>query len=153
MLLAIPSLPSYTAAMVAGSNVTLHTSTTDLFSAAGMLALDGRCKALDVAADGYVRSEACLASFVKRNDRKERSTSPLIVAQLSTKMVDHLTLAAPSGQAQQRLLKNAICIANISGDEMNVVKLHGTGTSLGDPIELSAVIGPDIMQPKADRSQ
>ena len=127
-------------AMVAGSNVTLHTSTTDLFSAAGMLALDGRCKALDVAADGYVRSEACLASFVKRNDRKERSTSPLIVGTAINQDGRSATLAAPSGQAQQRLLKNAICIANISGDEMNVVKLHGTGTSLGDPIELSAVI-------------
>lgn len=48
------------AGVAAGVNLPMNWPTTVMFVAAGMTAPDGRCKALDAAADGYVRAEACI---------------------------------------------------------------------------------------------
>ena len=74
---AAPSRPlSCSSALVGGINMLLLSSTSHMFQKAGMLAADGRCKALDAAADGYVRSEA-LAMMLMVNGEVEGASALL----------------------------------------------------------------------------
>ncbi|MFG2045778.1 acyltransferase domain-containing protein, partial [Dactylosporangium sp. NPDC048998] len=50
-------------------------------------------------------------------------------------------LTAPSGVAQERVIARALAVAGVSGSEVDVVEGHGTGTRLGDPIEVQALLG------------
>lgn len=138
-----------TQAIVAGVNITLDPFATDCLADAGLMASDGRCKTFDDRADGYVRGEAAVAVLVK----------PLSVARADGDRVygvilgsavnsDGRTngLTAPNQQAQQVVVRRAYQAANVSPADVRYVELHGTGTSVGDPIEarsLSAVVAPD----------
>ena len=131
-----------------------------MFAAAGMLARDGRCKALDAAADGYARGEACVAlavepSYGGRNVRvadghartrrrleRRRRRGGWIGGEPGCGRSASLT--APNGPSQQAALLAARRDATIRGAfdaNARVVssQTHGTGTALGDPIEIGAI--------------
>ena len=106
-----------------------------LHSQAGMLAADGRCKTLDTSADGFVRSEACAMAFVTHG-RLRSSLDAKICARMVNQDGRSSSLTAPNGPSQQRLLREA---AQRSGRDFDHIEIHGTGTPLGDPIEVGAV--------------
>lgn len=111
------------------------------------LAPDGRCKTFDAAADGYGRGEGCGIVVLKRlSDAIANGDNILAVIRGSAFNHDGSSngLTAPNGSAQEALIRKALENANVEPAQIQYVETHGTGTSLGDPIEvlaLGAVLG------------
>jgi len=130
------------AALVAGTNLTLTPDTCMVFKQAGMLAADGRCKTLDSSADGYGRGEACgavsLRSAEEGADGTASATAAAVVGSGVNQDGRSSALTAPSGPAQQRVLEQALRGARLPPSAVVHLQLHGTATSLGDPIEVGA---------------
>ncbi len=103
---------------------------------AGMTSLDGRCKALDRSADGYGRSECCASVMLSMSDLEGAS---LLRATSVNQDGRSSSLTAPSGPSQLRLLRSSLHAAAMSAQDLHGLVLHGTGTSLGDPIEVGAL--------------
>jgi len=126
-------------ALAGGVNVILLPYTTVAASQAGMLAPDGRCKTLDARADGYVRSEGCGVVVLKRlSDAK--SDGDHIYGLLRGSAVNHggrsNGLTAPNGLAQQMVIRSALRTAGVAPADIDYLEAHGTGTLLGDVVEV-----------------
>lgn len=129
-------------AVVAAVNVLLDPMLSVAFSKAGMLAPDGRCKTFDNQADGYVRSEGVAAVMLKKR-QAALDDGDTILAQVVATSMNHDGLSngfsAPSGAAQVRCLQQALDRSGLRPDQVGFIESHGTGTPLGDPVELSAI--------------
>ncbi len=140
-------------AIAGGVNLMLSPELTQTFSLAGMMAEDGRCKTFDAAADGYVRGEGCGVVILKRvTDAQRDGDRILAVIKGSAINQDGRSngLTAPNGLSQQAVIRQALGNANLAPGELSYIESHGTGTSLGDPIEvnsLKAVLGQERSQP------
>jgi natural product biosynthesis luciferase-like monooxygenase protein/amino acid adenylation domain-containing protein len=129
-------------AIVGGVNLILTMQTTDALQRAGVLAADGLCKVFDRRADGYGRAEACGVVVLERAGSDARSQiAPYAVVRGCAVNQDGRSngLTAPNRQAQQALIEAALADAGLHSDEVDYVECHGTGTSLGDPIEIAAL--------------
>jgi acyl transferase domain-containing protein len=126
-----------------GVGLILCPEPTAMFAKAGMLAPDGRCKTLDAAADGYVRAEAVgvLVLQALRSGSDSSSSAPLALLAGSAVNQDGRSsgLTAPNGPAQQEVVRSALVAAGLSPAAVTGVEMHGTGTGLGDPIEVGAL--------------
>ena len=128
-------------ALAGGVNVLLSPASLVAASRARMLSPDGRCKTFDAAADGYVRSEGCGILVLKRLSDAVRSGDRICaVIRGSAVNQDGASsgLTVPNGGAQQRLITAALARAGIGGRDVDYLEAHGTGTALGDPIEVQA---------------
>ncbi|MDD4866473.1 MAG: polyketide synthase, partial [Mycobacterium sp.] len=128
-------------ALAGGANVLLTPATMITFSHAHMLAPDGRCKTFDAAADGYGRGEGCGVIVVKRLGDAVRDGDRIrAVIRGSAVNQDGASggLTVPNGVAQQRVIAEALRRAGIAAGDVGYLEAHGTGTSLGDPIEVQA---------------
>ena len=128
-------------ALAGGANVLLTPATMITFSHAHMLAPDGRCKTFDAAADGYVRGEGCGVIVVKRLEDAIRDGDRIrAVIRGSAVNQDGASggLTVPNGVAQRRVIAKALERAGIAPGDVGYLEAHGTGTSLGDPIEVQA---------------
>jgi acyl transferase domain-containing protein len=107
-----------------------------------MLSPDGRCKAFDASANGYVRGEGCGVVVLKRLS-DALADGDHIHALLRGSAVNHngrsSGLTVPSGPAQQEVIRTALKNAGIQPSEVSYLEAHGTGTALGDPIEAGAI--------------
>lgn len=111
-------------------------------SKARMLARDGRCKTFDANADGYVRGEGCGIVLLKRlSDALVDGDRILALIRGSAVNQDGRSngLTAPSALAQQEVLRSALQNAGLDPAAISYIEAHGTGTSLGDPIEFDAL--------------
>jgi amino acid adenylation domain-containing protein/non-ribosomal peptide synthase protein (TIGR01720 family) len=136
-----------TLALAGGVNLILAPEIAACFKKAGFLAPDGRCKAFDARADGYVRGEGIGVVVLKPLARARADGDP-IYAVIGGSAVSQdgrsNGLTAPSREAQEAVLRAAYRDAEIDPGEVQYVEAHGTGTFLGDPIEakaLGAVLG------------
>jgi len=128
-------------ALAGGVNVLLSPATTIATSRARMLSPDGRCKTFDAAADGYVRGEGCGVLVLKRLSDAVRDGDRIqAVVRGSAVNQDGASggLTVPNGGAQQRVIAATLARAGVAGREVDYLEAHGTGTSLGDPIEIQA---------------
>ena len=141
-------------ALAAGVNLVLLPLGGIILSRAGMLAPDGRCKTLDAAADGYVRGEGCGIVVLKRLSDAVRD-GDRIRAVLRGSAVTHGGQSAgftvPNGAAQRAAIEKALARAKTTPAEVGYVELHGTGTQLGDPIEVRALAAALAPGRSADR--
>jgi acyl transferase domain-containing protein len=129
-------------ALACGVNLILSPALSVNFSKAGFMAPDGRCKAFDARADGYVRGEGAGVVILKHlSDAVADGDSIYAVVRGSAVNQDGRTngLTAPSGRAQEALLEEAYRCAGVAPARVGYVEAHGTGTALGDPIELKAL--------------
>ena len=129
-------------ALVAGVNLMLSPENSVATSRWGMLAPDGRCKTFDANADGYVRSEGCGVVVLKRlSDAVRDGDSVLALVRGSAVNQDGPSSGqtVPSGPAQQAVVRSALASARLEPSEIDYIEAHGTGTALGDPIELGAL--------------
>ncbi|MGW5053108.1 SDR family NAD(P)-dependent oxidoreductase [Actinokineospora sp. NPDC004072] len=129
-------------ALAGGVNALHHPRTQVIFSAAGMLAPDGRCKTFDEAADGYARAEGCGMLVLKRLSDARRD-GDTVLALIRGSAVgqdgDSAGLTVPNGPAQEKVMRAAIAAAALAPKDISYVEAHGTGTPLGDPIEMGAI--------------
>ena len=129
-------------ALAGGVNLMLSPEPTIGFCKLKALAPDGRCKTFDAAADGYGRGEGCGVIVLKRlSDAIDNQDPILALVRGSAVNHDGLSngLTAPNGSAQESLLRQALANANAEPDQIQYIEVHGTGTRLGDPIEVLAL--------------
>ncbi|MEM7314622.1 MAG: beta-ketoacyl synthase N-terminal-like domain-containing protein, partial [Planctomycetota bacterium] len=130
------------AAIVGGVNSLLTPDLSIAFSKARMLSPTGRCKTFSAEADGFVRSEGCGVVILKRLDDAVTNGDPILaVIRGSAVNQDGRSggLTVPNGPAQQSVIRSALKNARVSPSQIRYIEAHGTGTELGDPIELGAL--------------
>jgi acyl transferase domain-containing protein/surfactin synthase thioesterase subunit len=132
-------------ALVIGVNVILSTENFEAMCRIHALARDGICKTFSDDADGFARGEGCVALVLERLSTADGSSVRSLVRGTA---VNHdgpsSGLTVPNGSAQQLLLRDALAAAGVEPSDVDFVECHGTGTPLGDPIEvrsLDAVYG------------
>jgi acyl transferase domain-containing protein/SAM-dependent methyltransferase len=140
-------------ALAGGVNLILTPEMNINFSKARMMASDGRCKTFDAAADGYVRGEGCALLALRRlSDALADGDDIRAVVRGTAIGQDGRSggLTAPNGPAQEDVIRAALSNAGLPASAVGFVETHGTGTSLGDPIEahaLGSVFGEDRERP------
>lgn len=142
--LACQSLRSGESDLALAGGVSLILAPEHLIGICQMQALspDGRCKTFDINADGFGQGEGCGMVALKRlSDAQADHDTILAVVQGSA--VNHdgqaRTVTTPSGPAQRMMLQEALDDAGLKPDEVDLIETHGTGTPLGDPIEVMAI--------------
>jgi acyl transferase domain-containing protein/acyl carrier protein len=135
-------------ALAGGVNLILNPDITITLSKSHMMAPDGRCKAFDASADGFVRAEGCGLVVLKRlSDARADGDRVLAVIRGTASNQDGKSsgLTAPNGPSQVAVIQQALANAGLQPSDVDFIEAHGTGTSLGDPIEaraLADVFGP-----------
>jgi len=130
------------AALAGGVNMILTPETTIAFSKARMLSADGACRPFDSRANGYVRGEGCGLVLLKRLAEAKRDGDQVLAVLRATSVnQDGRTsgISAPNSQSQLACIHAAMKQAGITADDIDYIEAHGTGTPLGDPIEMQAL--------------
>ena len=128
-------------ALAGGVNAILLPDTMINFTKARMLSPGGRCKTFDAAADGFSRAEGCGVLVLKRLSQAQRDGDRILaVIRGSAVNQDGASggLTVPNGPAQERVIAAALRQAGLPPSAVDYLEAHGTGTSLGDPIEVQA---------------
>ena len=130
-------------ALAGGVNLILSPENSYAFSKLQFLSPDGRCKTFDAGANGYVRGEGCGIIVLRRlKDAVEAGDPIMAIIRGSAVNQDGATngLTAPNGLSQQTVVQRALKNAGVEPDQITFVETHGTGTALGDPIEVESLI-------------
>jgi acyl transferase domain-containing protein len=142
---AIASLRAKTCdvAFVGGANAIVRPEITQAMTQAGMLSTDGRCKFGDDSANGYVRSEGGGIVVLKRLSQAQ-ADGDRIRAVIRGSAINNNGLSSgfikrPSEIAQSGVILGALADAGLSPADLQYIEAHGTGTTTGDLVELSAL--------------
>lgn len=129
-------------AIAGGVNVLLTSQLYIAFAQAGFLSPDGRCKPFDRQANGYVRGEGAGAVLLKRVSCA-LADGDHIYAVIKGSGVNHggrvQSLTVPNAQAQAALIRNVYTRAGVDPATVTYIESHGTGTALGDPLEINGL--------------
>ena len=129
-------------ALAGGVNLILTPDITVTLSKSHMMSPDGRCKAFDASADGFVRAEGCGLIVLKRlSDARADGDRILAVIRATATNQDGKSsgLTAPNAPSQVAVIQEALANAGLQPADVDFIEAHGTGTSLGDPIEARAL--------------
>jgi acyl transferase domain-containing protein/acyl carrier protein len=131
-------------ALAGGVNALLAPENSLAAANANMLSDDGLCKTFDEQANGYVRGEGCGIVVLKRYQAALQDGDRIWGVIRGSALAQDgrsAALTAPNGHAQQKLINQAIRNAQVEPALISYVETHGTGTPLGDPIEINALHG------------
>jgi natural product biosynthesis luciferase-like monooxygenase protein len=130
-------------ALAGGVNIILVPWPTINLSRARMMSPTGRCRTFDAAADGYTRGEGCGLVVLKRLSAAQADEDRILgLIRGSAVNQDGRSngLTAPNGVAQRTLFRDALAAAGVAGADVGYIECHGTGTPLGDPIEVGSIL-------------
>ena len=131
-------------ALAGGAHVMLDPRRYVADTAAGHLSPTGRCRAFDIAADGYVGGEACAMVLLKRLPDALRD-GDRILAVIRGTAANHggntVNISAPSSTAQAAVFRAALAAAGVDPGTVGMVEAHGPGTPFGDPLEYTSLSG------------
>jgi acyl transferase domain-containing protein/surfactin synthase thioesterase subunit len=128
-------------AVVGGVNLLIDPSVFTVLSGVGALSADGRCHSFCGGGDGYGRGEGGGVVVLKRLAAAQRDRDQVLSVIRATGVNHDGTcsgLTVPNGRAQRGLIESTLRKAGLSGADVDYLEAHGTGTPLGDPIELAA---------------
>lgn len=123
-------------ALTIGPNAILHPGAHVGPALTGMTSIRGRCHTFDARADGYLRGEGC-GAVVLETARRDEGYRVACLGSSARHNGQSATFTALNGLSQQLLIKAALSDASTTVG--NVMEAHGTGTGLGDPIEISSI--------------
>jgi acyl transferase domain-containing protein/acyl carrier protein len=130
-------------ALAGGVNLILQPHISIGYSRSGMLSPDARCKFADAGANGYVRSEGAGVVLLKPCAQAVADGDPIYALIRGTAVNNdgHSSglLVAPSSRGQEVMLRDAYRSAGVRPGQVQYMEAHGTGTSVGDPVELEAL--------------
>lgn len=130
-------------ALAGGVNLVISPAETIPFSAAKMLAADGRCKFGSAHGDGFVRSEGVAVLVLKPLDRAEADGDAIHAVIYGSAVGNDGQsggyLLTPSQSGQEETLRAAYADAGVPTGQVDYIEAHGTGTAAGDPVELGAL--------------
>ncbi|RYY10348.1 MAG: polyketide synthase, partial [Alphaproteobacteria bacterium] len=129
-------------AVAGGTNVITSPYDYRNLAAAGFLSPTGQCKPFDADGDGYCRAEGVglivlksLATAIEENDHILGTIASSAVSQ----SLNRSQITVPNGESQVALHRRAMRIAGLRPNDVSYIEAHGTGTSVGDPIEMSSI--------------
>ncbi|MEM6610959.1 MAG: beta-ketoacyl synthase N-terminal-like domain-containing protein [Cyanobacteria bacterium P01_C01_bin.72] len=129
-------------ALAGGVNRLISPKISINFAQAKMLAPDGRCKTFDESANGFVRSEGCGVVVLKRLSdaiADQDQIRAVLLGSATNQDGRTSSITTPSSLSQQAVIKQALINSKVAADQVSYLETHGTGTSLGDAIELEAL--------------
>ncbi|XP_072745100.1 fatty acid synthase-like [Anoplolepis gracilipes] len=127
------------AAIIGGMNLVLDPGYNTHFHKLNMLSEDGKCKAFDIKADGYVRSEAVVAIYLQKAMDARRVYATVMNTATNTDGYKLEGFTYPNGEMQYLMLKKIYSEVGIDPRDVIYVEAHGTGTKAGDSQELNAI--------------
>lgn len=129
-------------AIVGGVNLTLGASKQRFLSQNGFLSSDGRCRSFGAGGDGYVPGEG-VAALVLMPLAAARAAGRQVLGVIRGSAINHggrtNGYTVPNPRAQAQLIRDAMARADVEPQSITYIEAHGTGTALGDPIEISAL--------------
>ncbi|WAN68825.1 type I polyketide synthase [Moorena producens JHB] len=131
-----------TLALVGGVHIVTSPWMSVAYAQGGFMAADGRCKTFDAKADGYVRSEGAGLVILKPLSQAlaNRDRIYALVKGSAVNQDGYSNgLTAPNPLAQEAVLRAAYKNAGVSPGQVQYIEAHGTGTKLGDPMEMKAL--------------
>lgn len=130
-------------ALVGGVNMLMHPYPFVGFTKASMLSADGRSKAFDASGDGYVRSEGGAVLLLKTLAQAQADGDEIhAVIRASGVNADGARktgITIPSRDGQVELMRAVLARSGLAAGDIDFIEAHGTGTSVGDPIEAGAI--------------
>jgi acyl transferase domain-containing protein/NAD(P)-dependent dehydrogenase (short-subunit alcohol dehydrogenase family)/acyl carrier protein len=130
-------------AIAGGVNLVLLPEEGVVYSGAGMLAADGRCKFADASGDGFVRSDGIGAVILKPLSAAladgDRIRAVIRGSAVGNDGQSSGYLVTPAVEGQRDVLRRAYANAGVDPADIDYIEAHGTGTSVGDPVELQAL--------------
>lgn len=129
--------------LAAGVNLVLVPELGTLYERVRMISARGGCRFGDASADGFVRSDGVGVVVLKPLDRAiadgDRAYAVIIGSAANNDGRGSRSLVAPSGQGQERAIRDALGRAGVAPADVGYVEAHGTGTKVGDAVELRAL--------------
>ena len=130
-------------AIVCAPNIVINHSLQIVASVSGLLAPKGRCKSFDASGDGYGRGEGFAAVILKLSDAaftdKDHGYCEIIACCMTNDGHNTVPMTAPSVKLQADLSKMALEQAGLSSQDVGYVEVHGTGTAIGDVVEVTSI--------------
>ena len=114
-----------------------------------MLSASGRCLTFNATASGYNRGDGTAGLLLKTGEHEEQRLAYFRGSQIGNDGRS-ASMSAPNGPAQEKCIWGAVREAMMTPPESTVWECHGTGTSLGDPIEVGAVRKVQIKMPRQE---
>lgn len=129
-------------ALAGGINILLMPESNITLCKAKALSPEGKCKTFDEHADGYARAEGCGVIFLKRLSDAVRDQDT-IFAVIKASAVNNdgksAGLTVPNGKSQEEVMATALRQTDLTAEDISYIEAHGTGTPLGDPVEVHAI--------------
>jgi phthiocerol/phenolphthiocerol synthesis type-I polyketide synthase E len=130
-------------ALAGGVSVSNHVNRGYFHTEGGMVSPDGHCRPFDADAQGTVFGDGVGIVLLKRLDRAladgDHIRAVIKGSAVNNDGLDKAGFTAPSINRQAAVVAEALAVADISPDTIGYIEAHGTGTSLGDPIEVAAL--------------
>ena len=130
-------------ALAGGISLLLHPYSFVGFSKASMISAHGHCLPFDARADGYVRAEGGGLFLLKSLDAAIRDGNPvqavILASGINTDGARKKGLTIPSEAAQAELMRDVLRQSGLAADDLAFIEAHGTGTPVGDPVEVASI--------------